>query len=65
VARSPVTARNRHNIVLTGPPRSGTTMSVYLLHKSRNTVALDEPMQPSNKLCEEGRVSDRGSATQG
>jgi hypothetical protein len=50
VTRRPVTARNRHNIVLTGPPRSGTTMSVYLLHKSRNTVALDEPMQPGKKL---------------
>ncbi|HET7271051.1 MAG TPA: hypothetical protein VFI90_08175 [Rubrobacter sp.] len=44
--RDPAIERNRHNIVLTGPARSGTTLSVYLLNKARNTVALDEPMLP-------------------
>jgi hypothetical protein len=39
-------ARNRHNIVLTGPVRSGTTLSVYLLSRTRNTIALNEPMLP-------------------
>jgi hypothetical protein len=37
---------NRNNIVLTGPARSGTTLSVFLLNKAPNTVALDEPMVP-------------------
>jgi hypothetical protein len=44
--RESATARNRHNIVLTGPVRSGTTLSAYLLSKARNTVALNEPMAP-------------------
>ena len=44
--RESATARNRHNIVLTGPVRSGTTLSAYLLSKARNTVALNEPMPP-------------------
>lgn len=38
--------RNRRNIVLTGPPRSGTTLSCYLLNKAPNTVGLNEPMRP-------------------
>ena len=46
MTQGPATARNRHNIVLTGPNRSGTTMSVYLLSQARNTIALDEPMVP-------------------
>jgi hypothetical protein len=45
VKRGPA-ARNRYNIVLTGPVRSGTTLSVYLLSKTRNTIALNEPMLP-------------------
>jgi hypothetical protein len=40
-------SRNRHNIVLTGPPRSGTTLSCYLLGKVENTVALNEPLRPA------------------
>ena len=32
--------------MLTGPARSGTTLSVYLLSKAPDTVALDEPMVP-------------------
>jgi hypothetical protein len=33
-----------NNIILTGPPRSGTTLSCFLLNKLENTVALHEPM---------------------
>ena len=32
------------NYILTGPPRSGTTLSCYLLNKLPNVVALHEPM---------------------
>lgn len=35
---------NPHNIVLTGVPRSGTTLTCHLLNKLPNTVALHEPM---------------------
>jgi len=35
------------NIILTGPPRSGTTLTVALLNKLPNCVALHEPMDPS------------------
>jgi hypothetical protein len=34
------------NIVLTGPGRSGTTLTCYLLNKLPNTVALSEAMDP-------------------
>ncbi len=33
-----------NNIVLTGIPRSGTTLTCYLLNKLPNTVALNEPI---------------------
>ncbi len=32
------------NIILTGPPRSGTTLTCFLLNKVPNTIALHEPM---------------------
>ncbi|MEQ8705796.1 MAG: hypothetical protein RIC19_17850 [Phaeodactylibacter sp.] len=32
------------NIILTGPPRSGTTLSCFLLNQLSNTIALHEPM---------------------
>jgi hypothetical protein len=32
------------DIILTGPPRSGTTLACYLLNKVPDTVALHEPM---------------------
>ncbi len=35
---------NSHNILLTGVPRSGTTLTCHLLNKIPNTVALHEPM---------------------
>ena len=33
-----------NNIIVTGPPRSGTTLTCFLLNKVDNTVALHEPM---------------------
>lgn len=33
-----------NDIILTGPPRSGTTLSCFLLNKLPDTVALHEPM---------------------
>ena len=38
--------RNYRNIVLTGPPRSGTTLACWLLNKVPNTLALVEPIRP-------------------
>jgi len=35
---------NRSNIILTGLPRSGTTLTCHLLNKVNNTIALNEPM---------------------
>lgn len=35
---------NPYNILLTGVPRSGTTLTCHLLNKIPNTVALHEPM---------------------
>lgn len=36
---------NARNVVLTGLPRGGTTLSCYLVGKVRNTVALNEPIR--------------------
>ena len=44
-ARDPVRA-NRANVVLTGPPRSGTTLACRLLNTLPDTVALHEPIAP-------------------
>jgi hypothetical protein len=38
---------NNKNIILTGIPRSGTTLTCYLLNKLPNTVALHEPIEPN------------------
>ncbi len=38
---------NLSNIIITGPPRSGTTLVCYLLNKLPNIVALHEPMNLS------------------
>jgi len=38
---------NTHNVILTGIPRSGTTLTCYLLNKLPNTVALNESIVPS------------------
>jgi len=36
---------NTNNILITGTPRSGTTLTCYLLNKLPDTVALHEPMK--------------------
>lgn len=48
----------RRNIVLTGPGRSGTTLTCYLLNKLSNTVALSEPIRPA-KFVHRRLLSDR------
>jgi hypothetical protein len=40
------TASDQHNIVLTGPGRSGTTLTCYLLNMLPDTIALSEPIAP-------------------
>ncbi len=42
----PAARGERHDIVLTGPPRSGTTLACRLLNKLPDTVALHEPIPP-------------------
>jgi hypothetical protein len=37
---------NQRNIVITGPGRSGTTLTCYLLNKLPDTLALAEPINP-------------------
>jgi hypothetical protein len=54
-------ARDR-NIVLTGPGRSGTTLTCFLLNKLPNTVALSEPISPG-KYAE--RMPDREAVVDG
>jgi hypothetical protein len=36
----------KRNVVLTGMPRSGTSLTCSLLNKAPNTVALNEPVTP-------------------
>ena len=38
---------NERNVVLTGPGRSGTTLTCHLLNKLPNTIALAEPLAPN------------------
>ena len=38
--------KNQHNIVITGPGRSGTTLTCHLLNKLPDTLALAEPIDP-------------------
>jgi len=40
------TASDQRNIVLTGPGRSGTTLTCYLLNMLPDTIALSEPIAP-------------------
>jgi hypothetical protein len=49
---------NRRNIVLTGLPRSGTTLACHLLNRLPNTVALLEPMEPDRFV---GLLPDHGA----
>ncbi len=46
-----------NNIILTGIPRSGTTLICYLLNKIPNTVALHEPMGPLLNACENSQLA--------
>jgi hypothetical protein len=36
----------RQTVLITGTPRSGTTLVCHLLNQLPDTVALNEPMQP-------------------
>jgi len=51
---------NEHNIILTGIPRSGTTLICHLLNILDDTVALHEPMKTLklSKYHKIGKVSD-------
>lgn len=39
-----MTKGEKRNIIITGPPRSGTTLTCHLLNKLKDVVALHEPM---------------------
>lgn len=56
-----VSMQNYKNIILTGLPRSGTTLTCYLLNSLPNVVALHEPMDV-NKLGKLKRAADRVNA---
>jgi hypothetical protein len=43
-----------NNVLITGTPRSGTTMTCHLLNKVPDTVALHEPMQTGHLKGKEG-----------
>jgi len=45
--RFPTAGLKGHDIILTGLPRSGTTLTCYLLNKLPDVVALHEPMRVS------------------
>lgn len=48
--RSHVDTNTRVNIILTGIPRSGTTLTCHLLNQAPNTIALHEPYNPYHYL---------------
>jgi hypothetical protein len=50
------------NIVITGPGRSGTTLTCHLLNKLPDAVALSEPISPG-KFAD--RLPDRGAVADG
>ncbi|QBQ54390.1 hypothetical protein [Nitrosococcus wardiae] len=45
---------NKNNVIITGVPRSGTTLACYLLNKVPNMLALHEPME----VAEFAKLSD-------
>ena len=51
---------NQNNVILTGLPRSGTTLACHLLNELENTVALHEPMKVAEfrKLRKPNRLCD-------
>lgn len=59
--RGSTTARNQRNILITGPGRSGTTLTCFLLNKLPDIVALSEPIAPgryANRLPDREAVVD-------
>ena len=54
---------NERNIVLTGPGRSGTTLTCHLLNKLPNTVALAEPLTPGRFEEQMPDIMKKPSAT--
>ena len=48
------------NVVLTGVPRSGTTLTCHLLNKLPDTVALHEPMQGMDRETSDARELTQG-----
>jgi hypothetical protein len=49
---------NDRDVLLTGVPRGGTTLTCELLNLVEDTVALDEPMQPDTLLSDPDRIGD-------
>ncbi len=45
------------NVLLTGIPRSGTTLCCHLLNQLPNVLALHEPMSPADFCAEKGRAA--------
>jgi hypothetical protein len=54
---------NQTNIVSTGLPRSGTTLTCHLLNKLPNTVALHEPIAPGQFVDLESEDAEDGAAS--
>ena len=50
-------ADGHNNVILTGLPRSGTTLACYLLNKVPNTVALSEAFTPGQSVKFRGEVA--------
>ena len=44
-AQQAIEQSNEHNLIITGIPRSGTSLLCRLLHKHKNTVVLNEPIE--------------------
>ena len=60
-SRFGVSKAKDRNIVLTGPGRSGTTLTCFLLNKLPDTVALSEPISPgryANRMPDYEDVAD-------
>jgi hypothetical protein len=51
------------DVILTGVPRSGTTLTCHLLNKLPNTVALHEPMQGMDRATRDPRALSEGVKT--
>jgi hypothetical protein len=51
----------KENIILTGPPRSGTTLTCHLLNQLEDVVALHEPMNLSHFPSREEAMANLSS----